>query len=256
MRVTKAVIFWHGLMLLFCVCLNAQAVEVLSEDFEAYKVGDDPPGDWKYAGWIGAPGPNAFYKVVADGAKGQGLHCYSKGSSQYIYSGRRPFNPGGDVSLDIEPDRLSWAWKAIKLPPGGDERNQSTADAALGIFLDFEDGTTLGYKWSTTIPVDTIYLCPWAPQADLNMKEIVVESGETHLDEWVWADRNVVEDYANAWGKSPKSNIASIRILTDSDNISTESECYLDELKSVPLAVTDLRQLSTTWGKIKTAYNH
>jgi hypothetical protein len=252
MKAVKAVIFGHVLILLFGVYLSARAAEVFSEDFEAYKVGDNPPGNWKYAGWIGMPGPNAFYKVVADGAKGKGLHCYSKGTSQYIYSGRRPFSPGNDVSLDIKPDYLSWAWKAIKLPPGGDERKQSTADAALGIMLDFGDGTTLGYKWSTTIPVGTIYLCPWAPQADLNMKEIVVEYGAKHLNEWVWANRNVVEDYTNAWGKPPKSNIASIRILTDSDNTNTESECYLDELKPVPLAVTDFRQLSTTWGKIKT----
>ena len=159
----------------------------------------------------------------------------------------------------MAPDYLSWAWKAIKLPPRGDERNQSTADAALGIMLDFEDGTTLGYKWSTTIPVGTIYLCPWAPQADLNMKEIVVESGKEHLNEWVWASRNVVEDYADAWGEQPKSNIMSIRILTDSDNTATESECYLDEVKPKPAEISVMKpydRLSASWGKIKAEHIH
>ena len=53
-----------------------------------------------------------------------------------------------------------------------------------------------------------------------NSKEFVLEDGSLHLDEWRVAERNILEDFKEAFGAYPKQRVGGIGIHTDSDNTS------------------------------------
>jgi hypothetical protein len=151
--------------------------------------------------------------------------------------------------LDIETTYLSWAWKATKLPPNGDASQAGPDDEAIRIFVDFANGNTIKYGWDTTLAVGTkILQNPWG-RAE---KDIILESGKEHLGEWVWESRNLKEDYTDLW-KGDLTKLIKIRILCDSDNLNTESEAYIDEIKATPYSATVAMggKLAITWGKIK-----
>ena len=58
---------------------------------------------------------------------------------------------------------------------------------------------------------------------------IVIESGETRLNEWITEERNVFEDYKNAFGKEPP-HISGVAIMTDTDNTKERAIAYFGDI--------------------------
>jgi hypothetical protein len=57
----------------------------------------------------------------------------------------------------------------------------------------------------------------------------VVESGAARLDQWVDEERNVYEDYRQAFGQEPPL-ISGVAIMTDTDNTREQAIAYYGDI--------------------------
>jgi len=58
---------------------------------------------------------------------------------------------------------------------------------------------------------------------------IVVESGETKLNQWVSEERNIFEDYKKDFGQEPPM-ISGVAIMTDTDNTGESATAYYGDI--------------------------
>lgn len=144
---------------------------------------------------------------------------------------------------------VHWRWKVDNLLQKGDVHRKEGDDYPARIYIAFEyDGSKLGfferakfetaklfygkypplgainYIWESKAPKGTIVPNPFTDR----VKMIVVESGPEKLDEWVTEERNVYEDYRQAFGDEPPM-ISGVAIMTDADNTGeSATACYGD----------------------------
>jgi hypothetical protein len=110
---------------------------------------------------------------------------------------------GRPLKVDIKQTPwLSWEWKPLVLPQGGDARNRRTNDQAARVMIVFEGMKGVAYLWDTTAPVGT--------EVEPDLLEmfqrvlIVVRSGPDGLGRWDRQRRNVHDDYVRVFGEEPK----------------------------------------------------
>ena len=58
---------------------------------------------------------------------------------------------------------------------------------------------------------------------------IVVESGDSRLNQWIQEERNVYEDYKSAFGQEPPI-ISGVAIMTDSDNTGESATAFYGDI--------------------------
>jgi hypothetical protein len=58
---------------------------------------------------------------------------------------------------------------------------------------------------------------------------IVVESGETNLNQWLNEERNLYEDYKKAFDEEPPM-ISGVAIMTDTDNTGESATAYYGDI--------------------------
>jgi hypothetical protein len=170
----------------------------------------DFPANWKARERAG----KLVYTVREDAA-GSFLHAESKSDSHTI---------GYPLSLDLrEYPFLQFSWRAVSLPPGGNERQKSTNDGALGIYIVFEGWSmpprSIKYVWSTTLPVGTVAESPYSKKARI----VVLRSGSGEAGNWIEEKVNVLDDFHRLFGGSDVPRVRGIGILTDSDNTASSS---------------------------------
>jgi hypothetical protein len=98
---------------------------------------------------------------------------------------------------------LTWEWKALVLPEGGDVRDRKRNDQAARVMVMFEGMKGVLYLWDTTAPVGT----EWRPD-EFEIFEralLVVRSGPSAVDQWDRQRRNVYADYRRLFGKEPRT---------------------------------------------------
>jgi len=142
---------------------------------------------------------------------------------------------------------LSWRWRAFKLPKGGDERYKKSGDSVAGIYIIFPSlikperlknkwGITLPipdnlkpecikYVWSSSLPKGTVTDSPYSSKT----KIIVMENGDSSLNQWIPEEVNVYEDYMRVFQKEP-DEVRAIGILTDADDTSSEAMADYDDI--------------------------
>ena len=116
---------------------------------------------------------------------------------------------------------LSWKWKVIALPEGGDFRKSSVDDQAAQLFLAFASRKIIAYLWDTTAPQGLI-ADAWAPPF-MSIKAIVVRSGHTDTGKWLTETRNAYKDYKKLFGQEPPP-ITGIRLQINSQHTETSGE--------------------------------
>jgi hypothetical protein len=124
---------------------------------------------------------------------------------------------------------LSWKWKAVKLPPGGNETEKRKNDSVAGIYISFKSGLffkALKYVWSTTLPKGTSTQSPYSS----SVKIIVLESGQDSSGNWVLEQVNVKEDAKKYFGEG-LTDINGLGIMTDSDNTESTAEAYYADIR-------------------------
>ncbi|MFC1807719.1 DUF3047 domain-containing protein [Candidatus Omnitrophota bacterium] len=168
-----------------------------------------------------------LYSVDVDRSGGH-LSAQSKDAASGIFYKIR-FDP------EKEP-MVSWKWKVLKFPSkqksdvsekGWIEQDDYAARLYV-IFprLAFNHTRSLEYVWDQELPEGTIMTSPYFK----NIKIIVAESGRKNIGKWIYEERNVYDDYIQAFGKKP-GEAGAIAIMTDTDNTQSTAEANYDEIK-------------------------
>ena len=98
---------------------------------------------------------------------------------------------------------LTWEWKPLVLPAGGDARDRRRNDQAARVMIVFEGMKAIAYLWDTSAPVGAEVL-----PDELEMFQrvlIVVRSGAPGVGQWDRQRRDVYKDYRRVFGENPRS---------------------------------------------------
>lgn len=115
------------------------------------------------------------------------------------------------ITFAYEPDRVSFGRK-LKYQAG------------RALFGDIPIAA-LNYIWEGRAPVGTIVDNAFTDFA----KMVVVQSGSQHQGAWVEQERNVYEDYRQAFGGEPPM-INGVAIMTDTDNTGERAVAYYGDI--------------------------
>jgi hypothetical protein len=171
------------------------------EDFSSLEEGSFPEG-WKSRG-------------------GEGSEVYRVRSDQEPYLEANAKESAVTIAKKFEYDLteypyLSWQWRAIELPRGGDERYKKTGDSAAAIYVIFEGRfrpKSIKYVWSASLSMGTITESPYNSKT----KIVVMRNQSSPMDEWVSETVNVYADYQRLFGDEIES-VQAIGLMSDSDN--------------------------------------
>ncbi len=135
---------------------------------------------------------------------------------------------------------LNWTWKAVKLPSGGDVRNQETDDQAIQIYLAFAatgfpaqlNTPVLSYIWDNEAPRG------WTGRSSQiggsKFRYLVVRNKTDKLNEWSTEKRNIYEDYKKLFsdlqgGESP-GPIEGMSLYINTHHTGSSSESYIGNI--------------------------
>jgi hypothetical protein len=137
-----------------------------------------------------------------------------------------------EISFDIiKFPYLSWRWKAIQLPKGGDIRKRETDDQAGQIYVVFPrfpsliNSRSMGYIWDTLAPIGLA----GTSTAYSKMKYVVLQSGESKLNQWIFETRNVLEDYKKYFQEDPPP-VGAVLLYINSQHTQTSAEICFTEI--------------------------
>ncbi|MDY6855355.1 MAG: DUF3047 domain-containing protein [Thermodesulfobacteriota bacterium] len=177
------------------------------EDFSLFDVGTFPKG-WKVRGGDG----KKVYAVRLDVSSCEG-YLEAKATKCAVSIAKK-----FESNLQKYP-LLTWQWRVIEPPEGGDERYKQTGDSAAGIYVIFKGSfrpKNIKYVWSASLPIGTTLESPYNNKT----KIVVLRNQSSPLNTWVCEKVNVYEDFKKLFGEKPEC-IKAIGLMTDSDN--TES---------------------------------
>ncbi|MFH1655050.1 MAG: DUF3047 domain-containing protein [Candidatus Omnitrophota bacterium] len=132
---------------------------------------------------------------------------------------------------------ISWRWKVKQFPKksasgktkdGWIERDDYAARVYV-VFTswNFLNMQSIEYIWAENLPEGKVITSPYFK----NLKLIVVESGRQNLDQWVFEERNIYEDYKKAFGRKCRRRVGAIALMTDSDNTLSTAEALYKDIK-------------------------
>ena len=179
---------------------------------------DGIPAGWKLEK---SPGPNSKF----------GIEKEKEDPFLRLFSVNDGFGLRREIAFDIRQyPYLSWWWKAVQLPKGGDIRKRETDDQAGQIFVIFPrfpsmiNFRSMGYVWDTQAPKGLTGTSPAYSKA----KYVVLQSGTEKLNHWVFESRNVYEDYKRYMQEEPPP-VGAVLIYINSQHTQSSAEiCYAD----------------------------
>jgi len=129
----------------------------------------------------------------------------------------------------LEYPILSWQWRVIELPQGGDERYKRTGDSGAGIYVIFPGllfPESIKYVWSSSLPLSSTTESPY----NGDTKVMVLRNHTSPLGTWLSEKVNVYEDYKKLFGHEPEEVIA-IGLMSDSDNTKSRAVAHYKKLE-------------------------
>ncbi len=155
--------------------------------------------------------------------------------------------------IHIDPKKfpiVQWKWKVANILKNGNVHEKSGDDYPARLYITFKYDSSkvsffekakyetakllygqypplgaINYIWESTSPIGTMVPNPYTDQVNM----IVIESGESRLNEWITEERNVFQDYKNAFGEDPP-NISGVAIMTDTDNTKEQAVAYFGDI--------------------------
>lgn len=155
---------------------------------------------------------NKPYEIVEESEGSRYLAADDRGESVIL---------GKQIEWSLEDyPYLEFRWRARSLPVGGDERYGDTNDSAAGLYVTYRKKMGMvpisaKFVWSTTLPVGTATRRSGVGRPF----NVVVDSGEKHLDEWRTHVVDLVEVYEKTFGGKPPKNAVGIGVLTDANSV-------------------------------------
>ena len=173
-------------------------------------------------GWTGHSwgGPKYDFAVVPDGAD-RVLRLRSRGDNSTISK---------EIKVDVKRRPvLTWRWKIVTLPAGGDCRRTAADDEAGQVYVAFSRfpaavrSRIIGYVWDTTAPVGTIV----KSESSSLVTYVVVRSGTAERGRWLTETRNVYDDYKQIYGEAPGEEVGAVSLAIDSNDTRSSAESYI-----------------------------
>jgi Protein of unknown function (DUF3047) len=115
------------------------------------------------------------------------------------------------ITFAYDPDKVSFG-KKLKFKAG------------QALFGDIPIAA-LNYIWETKTPVGTIVENAYTDFA----KMVIVESGTQKVGMWIDEERNIYEDYKQAFGEEPPM-INGVAIMSDTDNTKEQATAYYGDI--------------------------
>jgi hypothetical protein len=189
---------------------SAQDECVTLEDFAGAPVGRFPPG-WRARKSEG----EAVYAVGEEGGR-RFLHASSKGLG---------IQAAKEIAWDLNAyPVLVWSWRPVEFPRGADERNASTYDSALAVYMLVDYSRVRGpkavkYIWSERVPAGTHLT------SNMGLTQVrVLRNGPPADRAWVEERVNVRDDFRKLFSESQTPAPAGIAVLTDSDDTKSSAQ--------------------------------
>ena len=208
--------------------------------FSAAPVGQALPDGWKPLTFKKIPKQTA-YELIKDGDA-----VVVKAVSDASASGLTK-------AVNIDPKEypiVRWRWKVENVLKHSDVTRKDGDDysarlyitfaydpdkVSLGKKLKFKTGqaifgdipiAALNYIWDTKTPIGTIVENAYTDFAQM----VVVESGMQKVGRWVSEERNIYEDYKQAFGEEPPL-MNGVAIMTDTDNTKEQATAYYGDIQ-------------------------
>ena len=221
--------------------VNAQPGDVIEVGkFSAEEIGNGPPTGWK---------PLTFKKIDR-----HTTYSLVKDGNEVVVRAVAESSASGlvrEIKINAkEYPIVQWRWKVGNILKKGDVNRKEGDDYSARIYITFEyDPSRLGffdkakyemirllygqyppvgainYIWEIKAPKGTMVPNPYTDRVIM----IVVESGESKLNQWVIEERNVYEDYKKAFGQEPPM-ISGVAIMTDTDNTGESATAYYGDI--------------------------
>jgi hypothetical protein len=134
--------------------------------------------------------------------------------------------------VNIDPKRypyISWKWKVLRLPSGGDVRFKKKNDQAAQLLIAFKGRNIISYIWDTLSPIGSISDESNGWPINLKIKVITVKSGASDLNKWITFKRNIVDDYKMLFNEEPPF-IEGVRVQINSQNTGTIAEAMFGKI--------------------------
>jgi hypothetical protein len=215
----SAVVALIALALIVCGAGPSGGVRV--DNWETYPAG---PLDLKGT-WRPYPSEQAFKHapaIVRDGDR----------PALLLKTEDEPMRIGRTVKVEArETPWLTWEWKVIALPAGGDLRNERRNDQAGRVMVMFEGMKGLLYVWDTTAPVGAESR---PDDFDIFRRALIaVRSGPERLGQWDRQRRNVYADYQRIFKGEPRT-IKWIGLETHSNDTHSRTEVLFGAVRFEP----------------------
>jgi len=206
------------ILMMAAAARTAESPIVVVEDWSRQPAGHTGvPAGWKGQSW---GGPKFELAIAIDGTD-KVLHLKSRGDNSTISK---------EIAVDVTTSPLmTWRWKVVTLPVGGDCRRKATDDEAAQIYVAFPRTPTqlrsriIGYVWDTTAPAGTIA----KSESSSLVTYVVVRSGSAELGRWLTETRNVRDDYKRIYGAAPTEEVGAVSIAIDSNDTRSGAESYI-----------------------------
>ncbi len=229
----------------FALISSTSAIAETHEQLDIGKFSLSQPGTTFPVGWK----PLTFDKIPT-----HTQYTLVKDQDQVVVkSVSHESSSGLTKEITIDPKEypvVQWRWKVENILQNGDVTKKTGDDYPARLYITFEyDSTKVGffektkyetakllygqyppigalnYIWANKSPIGTMIPNPYTDQVTM----IVIESGNTRLNEWVTEERNVYEDYIQAFGEDPPK-ISGVAIMTDTDNTKEHAVAYFGDI--------------------------
>lgn len=145
---------------------------------------------------------------------------------------------------------VQWRWKVGNILRKGDVYRKEGDDYPARLYIAFEyNAGKLGFFERAKYEMARLFYGQYPPLNAINylweshaakgtmvpnsythrVMMIVVESGPEKVDQWVNEERNIYEDYKQAFGEDPPM-ISGVAIMTDTDNTGEKAVAYYGDI--------------------------
>jgi hypothetical protein len=188
------------------------------------------PGPW--------PLPVRGFQIVARASGPVNYYAVLPGPPQHIHS---RYEPGlktavvgyGAKEWQERATRLSWKWRAVTLPVGGNECAEGKGDSAAVVYVSWKRGLryyTLKYVWSAVGPRGAV--CDKKRNPFLAQDTVILESGAP-LGEWKSVDLDLRAEFRKHFeGGDVKADVPDffgIGLMSDGDQTHSVSSADFAE---------------------------
>ena len=140
------------------------------------------------------------------------------------------------IKMDVKSKHpiVSWKWHvdkfpAKKLPENLEKQDEDDFAARIYVIFPaffFTNSKVLEYIWAEKLPVGTVGTSPYSG----NIKIFVLKSGSANPGEWHMEDRDIIEDYRQAFGRDPEYNIGAVAFMTNTEHTGSSADAVYDEI--------------------------